>query len=72
MNISDLKQKAESGSLAAQSILGSCYLEGIEVEVDYSEAFRLLSAAAGRGVPRALANLARMYAGGIRRTRECL
>lgn len=65
MNISDLRQKAESGSLVAQAILGACYLDGIEVEVDYGEAFRLLSAAAGRGAPRAMVNLARMYSTGL-------
>ena len=39
-------------------------LEGIDVEIDYDEAFRLLSAAAAAGAPRAIANLARMYAHG--------
>jgi TPR repeat protein len=65
VNISDLRQKAESGSVVAQSILGICYLNGTDVEVDYNEAFRLLSAAAGRGAPRAATNLARMYADGL-------
>jgi TPR repeat protein len=40
-------------------------LEGIEVEVDHKEAFRLLSAAADQGAPRAKLNLARMYAEGL-------
>jgi TPR repeat protein len=65
MNISDLRQRAESGSVVAQTALGVCYLEGIDVEVDYEEAFRLLSSASDQGVPRALANLARMYADGL-------
>jgi TPR repeat protein len=65
MNIPDLRQKAESGSAVAQTVLGTCYLEGIDVEVDHKEAFRLLSAAADQGVPRAMMNLARMCAGGL-------
>jgi TPR repeat protein len=65
MNIADLRKKAESGNLVAQTVLGLCYLDGIDVEIDYREAFRLLSAAADRGAPRALANLARMHADGL-------
>src|SRR5262249_16606036 len=65
MNVADLRKKAESGSVVAQTVLGVCYLDGIDVEVDYQEAFRFLSAAASRGVPRALANLARIYAEGL-------
>ena len=65
MDIAELRQKAESGNLVAQSILGACYLEGIDVEVNYAEAFRLLSEAAGRGASRAVVNLARMYADGL-------
>ena|SRR5437879_7243375 len=60
MNISDLRQKAQRGSVVAQTILGTCYLDGIDVEVDHKEAFRLLSAAADQGAPRAKMNLARM------------
>jgi TPR repeat protein len=65
MNIADLRKKAESGNIAAQTILGVCYLDGTDVEVDYKEAFRLLSAAAEQGAPRALVNLARMHADGL-------
>src|ERR1700678_2101314 len=65
MDITELRQKAKSGSLVAQSMLGVCYLEGIDVEVNYSEAFRLLSEAAVRGASRAVVNLARMYASGL-------
>jgi len=39
MNIRELRQKAESGSVVAQSMLGICYLDGIEVPIDYREAF---------------------------------
>jgi TPR repeat protein len=49
VNIPDLRQKAASSSVVAQSALGICYLDGVDVAVDYSEAFRFLSAAAGQG-----------------------
>lgn len=65
LDISELRQKAEAGSCAAQSILGGCYLYGYEVEVDYKEAFRLLSAAAEQGASRAVLNLGRMHAKGL-------
>lgn len=65
MDIAELKRKAAAGSCVAQGTLGVCYLEGIEVEVDYDEAFRLLSAAADQGAPRSIANLADMYAQGL-------
>jgi len=65
MDIPYLRQKAESGNCAAQCILGICYLDGIDVEVDYREAFRLLSAAADQGASRAIVSLARMNADGI-------
>ena len=65
MNISDLRLKAEAGSSAAQAVLGICYLDGIDVEPNPSEAFRLLSIAAGKGLSRAVVNLARMHEEGI-------
>jgi len=55
LSIPDLRHRAESGSAVAQTILGICYLEGVQVEVDHQEAFRLLSAAANQGAPRAMA-----------------
>ena len=64
LDISELRQKAEAGSCAAQSILGGCYLYGYEVEVNYKEALRFLSAAANQGTSRAVLNLAHMYAKG--------
>ena len=64
MNIPQLRERAEFGSSVAETTLGICYLYGIDVEVDCREAFRLLSTAAGKGVPRAAVNLARMYAEG--------
>ena len=65
MDIPDLRQKAESGSSVARCLLGICYLDGIDVEVNYQEALRLLSAAADQGASRAVVNLARMYANGL-------
>jgi uncharacterized protein len=44
---------------------GGCYLYGYEVEVDYKEALRFLSAAANQGSSRAVLNLGRMYAKGL-------
>jgi TPR repeat protein len=61
MDISKLRQEADAGSVVAQSVLGICYLDGYDVEVNYNEALRLLTAAA----TRARANLARMYAEGL-------
>ena len=65
MNILDLRQKAESGSVVAQSILGICSLDGIDTQGGYAEALRFLSAAAAKGASRAMASLARMHAGGL-------
>jgi len=65
MNIRELHQSAESGSAAAQCVLGVCYLDGMEVDVDYQKAFKLLSTAAAHGLSRAVVNLARMYAQGL-------
>ena len=62
MNIQALRRGADSGSRVDQSVLGLCYLYGVDVDVDYREAFRLLSLA---GTSRAIANLARMYAEGL-------
>ncbi len=70
LNIPDLRHRAESGSAVAQTILGICYLEGVEVEVNHQEAFRLLTAAANQCAPRAMANLAHMYAEGLGTTKN--
>jgi TPR repeat protein len=48
-----LRREAESRSRVAQSALGICYFYGIDVKIDYVEAFRLLSAA---GTSRAVAS----------------
>jgi TPR repeat protein len=65
VNIRELQRKAESGSTSAQCILGICYLDGVDVDVDFERAFRLLSAAAAKGASRAILNLARMHACGL-------
>jgi hypothetical protein len=70
LSIPDLRHRAESGSAVAQTILGICYLEGVEVEVNHEEAFRLLRAAANQGASRAMANLAYMYAEGLGTTKS--
>jgi TPR repeat protein len=62
MNIQELRKQADSGSRVNQSVLGLCYLYGVDVQIDYQEAFRLLSLA---GTSRAVANLARMHAEGL-------
>src|ERR1700730_1887758 len=67
MCISELGEKPDRGNAVAQTVLGVCYLERIDVEVDDKKALRLslLSAAADQGVPRAKTNLAHMYAEGV-------
>jgi TPR repeat protein len=65
MNISELRQKAESGNVVAQSTLGLCYLYGRDINIDYKEALRLLSSAKDKGASRAIVNLAYMYANGL-------
>src|SRR5260370_17205101 len=67
MNIHELRRGADSGSRVDQSVLGLCYLYGVDVQVDHKEAFRLLSMA---GTSRAVANLARMYAEGLGISRD--
>jgi hypothetical protein len=43
LNIPDLRHRAECGSAVAQTILGTCYLEGVEVGVDHKEALEAAS-----------------------------
>ncbi len=64
MNITEMRQKAEAGSCVNQCVRGICYLHGNDVERDYEEAFRWLSAAAAQGASRAVLNLGHMYAQG--------
>lgn len=60
-----MRRKAEAGSCVNQCVLGLCYLHGIDVDVDYKEAFRFLSAAADQGAARAVLNLGYMHAKGL-------
>ena len=53
MNIASLRQDADSGSVVAQTTLGICYLEGIDVEMDYRKHFVSCLPQQRRG-PRAL------------------
>jgi hypothetical protein len=64
-DIADLCRKADAGSPVAQTVLGICFLDGTDVEVNYQEAFRLLSLAAKQGTSRSVVNLARMYEEGL-------
>ncbi len=65
MDIQEVRRKAEAGSCVNQCVLGLCYLHGINVDVDYKEAFRFLSAAADQGASRADLNLGYMHAKGL-------
>lgn len=60
-----MRRRAEAGDCPSQCTLGLCYLYGIDMEVDYQEAFRFLAAAAEKGASRAILNLGRMYARGL-------
>lgn len=64
-DIADLRKKADAGHPGAQTFLGICFLDGVDVEVNYQEAFRFLSAAAKQGTSRSVVNLARMYEEGL-------
>jgi TPR repeat protein len=59
VDIEEKRRKAEAGSCATQTILG------IDVGIDYKEAFRFLSAAASQGASRAVLNLGIMHAKGL-------
>lgn len=65
LDIEEMRRKAEAGSCVAQGVLGACLLYGIEVEVDYAEAFRWLSAAAEQRASRPTLHLAYMYQQGL-------
>lgn len=61
MGVEKLKSEAGAGSVAAQSILGICYLYGLDVPKDYAAALRWLTAAAERGASRPIFHLGRMH-----------
>jgi len=64
-NIAEMRRRAEEGDCPSQCMLGLCYLYGIDVEINYKEAFRFLSHAAAQRSSRAVLNLGRMYAQGL-------
>lgn len=64
-DIAEMRRKAKEGSCPSQCMLGLCYLYGFDVEINYEEAFRFLSAAAEQRSSRAVLNLGRMYAQGL-------
>lgn len=61
MDIKKLISEAEKGNTVAQTLLGMCYMDGVDVEENYPEAFRWLSLAAEKGSPRAISNLGVCY-----------
>lgn len=65
LDIAELRRKADAGSAVAQTQLGICLLDGIDLKADYQEAFRLLSSAAKKGSSRSIVNLARIYEEGL-------
>jgi len=65
MDLLDLQRRAATGDLAAQTVLGACFVEGLGVDVDHVQALRLLAGPAQRGVPRACYYLGRIYASGL-------
>jgi TPR repeat protein len=64
-DIYEMHRKAKTDSCVAQTFLGLNYLYGDDIEVNYEEAFKLLSAAAKQGGSRATIGLASMYAKGL-------
>lgn len=65
LDINEMRRKAEAGSCVAQGALGLCYLYGVDVDIDYKEAFRLLSAAANQGASRPTLHLGYMHQEGL-------
>lgn len=65
MELEKLQQAAEAGQVGAQTLLGLCYLDGINTQVDHPQALHWLGLAAENRSPRAEANLALMYQQGL-------
>lgn len=65
MDLKKLEVAAKAGQAGAQTLLGLCYLDGVGVAVNYSQAFQWLTMASENGAPRAQANLAVMYQQGL-------
>lgn len=66
VDVAQLREEAETGSVVAQGVLGMTLLLGDEgVEPNHEQAFRWLSKAAADRVPRASVWLGRMYEDGL-------
>jgi len=65
MNVERLERQAAAGSVVAKTVLGTCYLDGIDVAVDHERALSLLTQAAELGAARAMVNLGRMHEFGL-------
>lgn len=59
-----MRRRADEGSAVNQCALGLCYLYGVDVAIDYAEAFGLLMSAQRGNLPRASLHLGFMYAEG--------
>jgi TPR repeat protein len=70
-DIKKVRRGAEAGSVVDQGYLGWCYLYGRDIEINYQEAFRWLSAAAYEGrASRPFIHLGRMYEEGLGVSRD--
>ena len=65
MDLAELKRRADDGSRVAQTVLGICFLDGVDTEINLEAAFRYLDAAARQGSSRAMVSIARMYFEGL-------
>ena len=61
----ELKKTAAMNDLAAQFYVAVCYENGISVEKDLSQAFKMYRKAAERGLPDAMLRLASFYKDGL-------
>ncbi|SHK56759.1 caspase family protein [Xylanibacter ruminicola] len=61
----ELKKTAAMNDLAAQFYVGVCYENGIGVDKDLSQAFKMYRKAAERGLPDAMFRLASFYKDGV-------
>ena len=65
MDLKEIAEKAKSGSVVSQGILGHNYLCGHGTAPNYEEALNWLTLAADKGVAQALFNLGYMYENGL-------
>ena len=66
LDLLEIRRKAEKGSVANQGYLGWAYLYEWEIEINYQEALRWLTAAAYEGrAARPFVHLGRMYEEGL-------